>query len=291
MNEPTGLDGDLPADGVVTLAGRAVHVVTQTGRGPLVVLLGGCGVPSYTFDEAVELLADCSVVRLDRPGLVRTRWPGVLPTLAAEVDTLIALLEALAAPAIVVAHSMAGLHAEALVRRRPDLVTGLVLADGSVEWAAPKPRGGSAWRQAARLARGAFVVPPLRLAGSFSNRILTAMQSRRRLIDAGSPVSTTIFRSRDAVPSVIAEHAAYGQQVWDLARIRESSPWPGTPTVVLTAAGDGGRQWVIDQRWLAELLGARQVVLDDSRHLIMIDRPDVIADAVRSLLRAEDDHE
>jgi pimeloyl-ACP methyl ester carboxylesterase len=54
--------------------------------------------------------------------------------------------------------------------------------------------------------------------------------------------------------------------------------------VVLTAAGDGGRSWVADQRRLAELLSARQVVRDDSRHLMMLDRPDVVADALRSLI-------
>jgi poly(3-hydroxyoctanoate) depolymerase len=42
------------------------------------------------------------------------------------VDTLETLLETVGA-AIVVAHSMAGFHAEALVRQRPDLVVGLVL--------------------------------------------------------------------------------------------------------------------------------------------------------------------
>ena len=102
-------------------------------------------------------------------------------------------------------------------------------------------------------------------------------------------MATTIFRSRDAVPSVIAEHAAYAQQVWDLARLRESFPWPDIPTVVLTAAGEGVPRWVADQRRLARLLRARQVVIDDSRHLIMLDRPDAVVDAIRSLLGSEAD--
>ena len=63
------------------------------------------------------------------------------------------------------------------------------------------------------------------------------------------------------------------------------------PTVVLTAAGDGGARWVANQRRLAELLGARQVVIDDSRHLIMLDRPDAVADAIRSLLGNEADRD
>jgi pimeloyl-ACP methyl ester carboxylesterase len=59
--------------------------------------------------------------------------------------------------------------------------------------------------------------------------------------------------------------------------------------VVLTAASGGLRRWVADQRRLAQLLGARQVVIDDSRHLVMLDRPDVVVDAIRSLLGREAD--
>ena len=159
-----------------------------------------------------------------------------------------------------------------------------VLADSSVDWRDRRPGSGRGWLRAAKLARGALVLPPVRALGSLGNRVMVAAQSGRRLADAGSPMATKIFRSRDAVPSVIAEHAAYQQQVWDLARLRESFPWPGIPTVVLTAAGDRVPRWVADQRRLAQLLRARQVVIDDSRHLIMLDRPDVVADAIRSLL-------
>ena len=118
---------------MLSLGGRDVHVVAQTVPGPLVIMLGGCGVPSYSWDDVVELLPDCSVLRLDRPGLVRTPWPGVLPELSAEVQTLVELIERMEAPAVLVAHSMAGLHAEALARRRPDLVAALLLVDSSVD--------------------------------------------------------------------------------------------------------------------------------------------------------------
>ena len=52
----------LPADGAVILGGREVHVVMQTVPGPLVIMLGGCGVPSYTWDDVAELLPDCSIL-------------------------------------------------------------------------------------------------------------------------------------------------------------------------------------------------------------------------------------
>ena len=92
----------LPTDGSATLGGRLVHLLTQPGLTGPVVLLGGCGVPSYTFDDVVELLPDCWVVRLDRPGLVRTPWPGTLPRLAEETATLAELGEQLGEPMVLV---------------------------------------------------------------------------------------------------------------------------------------------------------------------------------------------
>ena len=38
------------------------------------------------------------------------------------------------------------------------------------------------------------------------------------------------------------------------------------------------------------MLNADQIVVEDSRHLIMIDRPDVVAQAVRALREGRDDH-
>jgi pimeloyl-ACP methyl ester carboxylesterase len=60
---------------------------------------------------------------------------------------------------------------------------------------------------------------------------------------------------------------------------------------VLTAAAGRGPRWIAKQAQLAALLNARQVVVDDSRHLMMIDRPDVVATAVRALRGGNDDHD
>jgi pimeloyl-ACP methyl ester carboxylesterase len=253
------------------------------------LLLGGCGVPSYDWDLVAELLPNLALIRLDRPGMMGSPWPGHLPRLAAEVGTLEELLET-AGPAIVVAHSMAGLHAEALIRQRPDLVVGLVLAEGSVEWTARRPGSGRGWLGLARLVHKAMTVPVLRLTGSFGQRLLVSAQSNRRLIEPVSPLAKEAFRDPDTIASVLAEQAAYAAQVWDLAQLRETSVWPEVPSIVLTAAAGGGRR-VAHQARLAATLNARQVVVEDSRHLIMIDRPDIVAEAVLALRGTEnDDH-
>jgi pimeloyl-ACP methyl ester carboxylesterase len=247
-------------------------------------------VPSYDWDFVADLLPDLSLVRLDRPGLLGSPWPNELPCLEAEVATLVALLESVG-PAIVVAHSMAGFHAEALVRQRPDLVTGLVLADGSVELVPRRPRLQGSWLWLARRVRSAIAVPPLGILASFMQRLLVAAQSHRRVSERVSYLTTQTFRDPETIASVLAEQAAYGEQAWDLAALRRTYCWPGVPTVVLTAAEKGGARWLAKQAQLAELLKAQQVVVADSRHLIMIDRPDVVAQAVRDLRASGNDHD
>lgn len=282
-----------PGSSVLELGGRLVHLAVTPGAGRKVLLLGGCGVPSYVWDAVADRLAGRAVIRLDRPGLLGTPWPGRLPRLDEEVATLAALVDRLGEPLVAVAHSMAGLHAEALVRRRPAALSGLVLVDGSVEWSPRRARLNRAWLPVARGVRGLMRVPSLRGVGPLADRVLVANQSRRRRIsDPVSDRAKATYRRGDTVASVVAEQGAYGQQVLDLARLRASTRWPGIPTVVLTATADGGPSWVGDQTRLAELLGARQVVLEDARHLIMIDRPDSVVDAIRSLIPAEEpDHD
>jgi len=135
-----------------------------------------------------------------------------------------------------------------------------------------------------------MVVRPLRPAGSFVQRVLVAAQSHRRLVEPVNPMARRTFRDPDTIASVLAEQAAYAEQAWDLAQLRESRRWPAVPTVVLSAAAGRGGRWIADQAGLAALLNGRQIVVADSRHLIMIDRPDVVAEAVRALRGTEDDH-
>jgi poly(3-hydroxyoctanoate) depolymerase len=285
-----GSQTGLPSDGLATLGGRTVHVISQPGAGPPIVLLGGCGVPSYNWALVADLLPDLALVLLDRPGLLGSPWPGELPQLASEVRTLESLLETVGR-AIVVAHSMAGFHAEALVRQRPDLVMGLVLADGSVELTPSRPRPHGGWLRFARLVRRAMVVPALRLPASFVQRLLVAAQSHRRMTTPISSLTRQTFRDPDTIASVLAEHAAYGEQAWNLAELRTYHDWPKVPTMVLTAAEKGGARWIAEQAELAKMLNARQIVVEDSRHLIMMDRPDVVAQAVRGLRELGDDHD
>lgn len=276
---------------VTSLGGRDVHLLVQPGQGPPLVLLGGCAVPSYAFRRVVARLSGRWTVVLDRPGLVRTRWPGHLPTLAEEVATLADLVEVLGEPAVVVAHSMAGPHVEALVRLHPGTVRGLVLLDASVEVSADAPHAATeeAWLRASRLTLEGARFAPVASAASVAARLMVWGQSQRlHLANAQPPRAREVFTRPDSLASVVAEQAAYASQLADLQDLFATTTWPdGLPSLVLTAGTRTG--WVRKQRVLADRLGARQVVVDDSRHLMMVDRPDVVADAVLAMVRERDD--
>lgn len=277
--------------GVVRLAGRLVHVGEYSGGMPAVLLLGGCGVPSALWQPVVELLPDRKVVLLDRPGLGGTPWPGRLPTLAEEVDTLSALVQSVGGPVVLVAHSMAGPHAEALARSHPEQVLGLVFVDASVEWRLRRPTALDVLRQGwwltlARVVRRLTSSIPTRALSRGVARLVVVSQSGLRLSDDIPGLDTVT--GPDAVASIMAEQGAYTGQLRNLERLRGQQPWPDLPTVVLTAGRQGGPRWLVDQRRLAELLGATQVVVEEAQHLMMLDCPFLIAGAVRAVTGHED---
>lgn len=289
MTEPVA---ELPASGPVELGGRLVNLRVTGSGDDVVVLLGGCGVPIEAWDEvAARLEPDLTVVRLDRPGLGGTPWPGTLPRLEEEVRTLEALGDSLAGTeprkAVWVGHSMAGLHVEALTRRRPDLVAALVLVESSVSFNPRRPGSGRVWRVTASSVHSAMALRPVRTASALGERMMVRAQSRlakARRLPAEQAPGRHHFRDADTVASVIAEQAAYAGQVWDLARSREVRPWPRTRTVVLSAAEGSGQRWLDEQAELAALLRGRHVIIDRSRHLMMLDRPELVADTVRQVL-------
>ncbi|MBA8796084.1 pimeloyl-ACP methyl ester carboxylesterase [Friedmanniella endophytica] len=276
----------LPTGVIENLGGRDVHWLEIGGDEPPVLLLGGCGVQYTLWDFVVETLRDEHHVRtvlMDRPGMAGSRWPGRLPLLAEEVDTLVAIIERIGRPTVVVGHSMAGPHGEALVRRRPDLVAGLVLLDGSNEWRPRPSRFETAWLRAARTAHASMGVAPLQALAVWADRMMIGAQSTRTKVALMPPWAGWAYRDPEAVAMVIAEQAAYGRQLADLDALRAEGDWPDVPTVVVTGAAGDNAGWAEDQARYARMLDAEHVVLPDSRHMIMLDRPDAVVDAVLRL--------
>lgn len=265
---------------VATHAGHQVHLTESAGASPLVLFCGGAGVVSDYWDDVTMLLPDVHWATLDRPGLRGTPWPGELPTLTGTVELMAEVVESLGAPAIVVAQSMAGFHAEALARTRPDLVAGVVLVDGTVSFATSPPRD-----VPLRIARSVHAMGrrrALRVFGGLLHRLGVAALARESALILHRRRFRHRYTDADTLATVIAEFSSYHGQGWDLLGVRSAHPYPPVPTVVLTASAIGGREWLVKQHRLARMLGARQVV-SEGGHMLMVDEPETVAEAVRAI--------
>ncbi|MGP4021803.1 alpha/beta fold hydrolase [Actinomadura sp. 3N407] len=281
---------------IVNVGREQVHVVES---GPVdgvpLLLTAGLGGAWFDWVPTVELLRDqYRVTVFDRPGLGLSPAGNARPTLRRDAATLEALAERAGRPVIVLAHSMAAFHAEALARLRPGLVGGMVLVDPSYE---RDPR--AAIRLAAVLtplatATGAVLGATrlAKVAGPCGRRLILRKTSRR---DEAVPdhVVRSVYGRGTVVGTVIAEELAYREMAADLARLRERRRFPPVPLVVVTALGDvtepdEKHEWAEGHARLAAMSphGSR-VELPDALHMVPLDRPDVLADAVAELRRAE----
>lgn len=268
-----------PRGEVSLCAGRQLHWRERPGEGPTVVLMSGCGLAMEFWRDLRRLLDGRRVLSYDRPGMGGTAWPRRMPTLDEEVESLAALLRQRdAGQCVLVAHSMAAFHAEALARVYPQLVRAVVLVDPSDEWwaSAPSVSGPGLARFIERTVRLVRLGRPASAAFRFG----TYLQSYWTWQRFGHGRLTAVYRDQDALAMAMAESMAYDAQAWRLLQLRRQYPWPGVPTVVLTAEEAGGADEVASHGRLARLLGGRQWVVPGSKHLMMLDRPEVIARAI-----------
>jgi len=118
---------------IATVAGTPVSFVDTGSGSPALVLLHAFPLHSGMWDEQVGTFsAHRRVVAPDFPGFGSTPAldAGADPTMARFADLVAGLIDQLGlAPAVVCGLSMGGYVTFALLRRRPELVAGVVLAD------------------------------------------------------------------------------------------------------------------------------------------------------------------
>ncbi|WP_280718383.1 alpha/beta hydrolase [Kitasatospora sp. MAP5-34] len=280
-------DGETVSDGFVRVGGTAVHV-RREGWGPVCVLSGGLGCSWFDWDPVVPLLAPCrTVVRFDRPGYGLSEPERGRPTAVGEVERIRTVLDALGlpGPCTVAGHSLAGFHVEAFARLHPGRTAGLVLLDAGVE-PAPHPLPAPGLRDlGARAVAGtatALAVPYL--FGPAGRRLAARLNTVRGTDPAPAGLVRRCYRPGRALRAALRENACYLDVAAELAELRARAPLPEVPVTVLAADPGCGtpasRRWLARQQALAELLGARFRVAVPAGHLLMADRPDVVAQAV-----------
>ncbi|MBC6460095.1 alpha/beta fold hydrolase [Actinomadura sp. HBU206391] len=267
---------------------NTVHI-HEAGRpdGPPLLLTTGLGGAWFDWQPVAELLRDdYRIVAFDRPGLGRSPAGRSAPSLRAETALLESLAERAGEPVFVLAHSVAAFHAEALARIRPDLLAGLVLLDPSCEHDTSGLRMSAAVTPAARLVGKLAAATGLaKVLGPWAyRRVLRGISTRGPAVPRS--VVRSVYGRGDVIGTVLAEYVAYREMAADLAALRTRRPFPAIPLVVLTALGDldtsaEARSWAACHARLAGMSPhGRQVELPGCLHMIQLDRPNAVADAV-----------
>lgn len=275
-----------PAPGrLVDIGGHKLHLYCEgTGR-PAIVLDAGLAKSSLDWSLVQpRLAASTTVCSYDRAGMGWSE-PGPLPrTPQRNADELYRLLTAggVEGPYILVGHSLAGKNARLFAAAHPADVAGMVLVDarserldigaGADEVAGFK----SALEQQAMLYTAARRLGVVRLWG--------ASLAGAPLLPSDTAREIALF---DTLPNAVAAGLAEGEERAHDDAVLAASTLGDLPLVVV-AAGDNMRKnpaWPAAQNALAALsTRGRLVVAGHSSHAVHIDQPNVVIDAVLSVL-------
>jgi len=251
---------------------RGVRIrVFEGGDGPPLLLLHGFGGSAWNWTEVAPRLPGRRLIVPDLPGHGASS-PLPAASIAGFADAVAGLLDE---PAGVVGHSLGGVVALRLAERHPELVRGLVLA---------APAGISSSSRAAEVTLGLLgLVRPGRLPGrraelvAGSPRLKRLLFGRFEVADPDSLSARAVHGFLDAMPlhtDALGAGLALARDDprRDLDRVR-------CPVLVLFGARD--RQVPLaDGFEYARRLGAGLRVIADCGHLLIGERPDVVARAV-----------
>jgi pimeloyl-ACP methyl ester carboxylesterase len=251
--------------------------VFEAGDGPPLLLVHGYGGAAWNFDELASLLPGRRLIVPDLPGHGGSTPLPAAPTLAGFADALAPLLDG---PTDVLGHSLGGVVALRLAERHPGLVRRVLLAAAAGI--------SSSTRSAEILITLAGLLRPARIAGRRVER-LTRSPRLRRLVFQPWEVSNAEALSERAVHGFLRGSLLHTDALGaglalvrddprrDLDRVR-------CPVLVLWGARD--RQVPLEDGFeYARRLRAPLRVIADCGHLLIGERPDVVARAAEEFFR------
>jgi pimeloyl-ACP methyl ester carboxylesterase len=250
------------------------------GAGEPLLLLHGLAGSSRNWCEALPALVErYRVISVDLPGHARS---GALPRGATTADfasSVAAVLDAESVEgALVAGHSFGGLVALRLAQRRPELVRGLLLA--SLAGIA------SSTRTARAIVHAATTIRPARFAAVFRHRLAGRAWYRRAVFRPWF-VSDAVALSERATHGLLGaqpEHADTRTAGRALVADDPRADLDGVscPIVLLWGARDA--QLPLEDAFeYARRLRAKLRLVADCGHLVIVERPEAVVDALAAL--------
>ena len=288
-----------PAPGrLIDVDGERIHVVVE-GSGPTVLFDSGLGGSILEWAAvAADLARDFTVVRYDRPGFGWSPPSSVDPGPQRAADRMHTLLHVLRVPlpAILVGHSLGGIHVSAAAALYPEVVAGLVLVDPSHEDMLDDDNVARTAARAAKVMKGIATTAPVGSARLFGRVYARAATSaiRAELTDAGRDslrCSTKLTAcSVNGIRSSIRELSAVPSSLGQAKQISRDHPMRAIPVTIISADAPAlnpreqqGRTAIraLHEAQVAGWSFARLVLAPNSGHLVPVDEPDLIARCVR----------
>jgi pimeloyl-ACP methyl ester carboxylesterase len=277
-------------------SGRALHLLCKGAGGPSIVVEQGAAEPAILWRSVQDKAAAFSRICLyDRAGYGWSPPAPAFQSIDERADDLHRALHAagLPSPYILVAHSYGGLVAHAFARRHADDTAGMVMTDAIEESIAFHPV------YLDFIAKSRTLLPVVRVAAALGVvRLVATLVGDERKPGLPDPASQAAARAQSVRP------AFYTALLGDLRSIEEASrryplprglgPLPNIPLLVITH----GRPfpgpfaplepiWLPGQKRQAALSPRGSLeVARNSNHMIAMDEPDLVVDALRRMAEA-----
>ena len=286
---------DRPPPGrIVDVDGQHIHVVDE-GAGRPLLLMAAMGSNWFDLDHLAARLVERGwrVIRFDRPGYgLSEQLPrGRVLTLSLEVSWMTGVLDALRVeePVTVVGHSVASLYVEAFARVHPSRTAAVAMLDGSyvlLPWRVV-PLGVRIDNAHRMIDTVRGVTERFRLPRRGFSRVRTVVLPRppEGFYDHEHYWAAKVFGNWPMLLATMVENAAFPAINASLSRLRKCHPMPRVPVIVVAAlSGPKAWQsfWLWKQARYARMLGGRLVPIV-SRHFVVLEVPDEIADAIDQL--------
>jgi pimeloyl-ACP methyl ester carboxylesterase len=236
---------------------QGIHACVHGDGEPIIVLAAGAGQDSRTWAPLVGPLAEYgTVVTFDRPGLGQSpeaAGPRTPTAITRELRHVLEVLD-LPGPAIMVGHSMGGIHVLRYTELYPESVSGVLLLDA----------------------------PPAGFEEQRISLLSLAEQEQRResLAQARLRARAVVGRERDGATA----------ESWDFTGFPESVPLIVTAADSqyfgeLGSAAEHRGLWLdLTKRWLDLSARSELRIAAGSGHMIHRDRPELVVDQVRHLI-------
>jgi len=290
-----------PAPGrMIDVDGINIHVVVE-GSGPVVLLDSGLGGCSTEWERvAADLSRDFTVIRYDRPAFGWSPAAKVDTSPQAAANRIAAILRALDLPgrAILVGHSLGGLHVRMTALLHPQLVAGLVLVDPSDEDMLASPMAARSAAISARVMSALATTAPLgsaRVIGRLFARMVSGQVHRVLPAEERDALKCATLLNACSVTGLRAAVAEIGALPASLRQVKELSQgkkFPPIPVILISAdaAPRNERERTaratvreLHEAQIAGLPAGRLVLAADSGHLVPLDQPELIAECVREV--------